>query len=160
MYGCCLIAQFCPTICNPMVCSTPGFPVLHHFPNLAKTHVHWVSDVIQLPHLFPFSFFQSFWVSGSFVMALRIGGQSIGASASASVPPMNIQSWFPLGLAGLISLQSKGLSKVFSNTTVWKHQFFGYQHSLWSSSHICTLLLEKTITLTMRTIFSSDVSAF
>ena len=66
------------------------------------------------------------------------GGQSIGASASASVPPINIQDLFPLGLTGLISLLSKGLSKVFSNTTVQKHQFFETQPSLWSNSHIHT----------------------
>ena len=64
------------------------------------------------------------------------GGQSIGASASASVLPMNIQGWFPLGLMGLISLQSKGLSRVFSNTTGQKHQFFSTQPSLWFNSHI------------------------
>ena len=64
------------------------------------------------------------------------GGQSIGTSSSASVLPMDIQGWFPLGLTDLISLQSKGLSKVFSNTTVQKHRFFGTQPSLWSSSHI------------------------
>ena len=68
---------------------------------------------------------------------------STGASASASVLPMNIQGWFPLGLTGLISLLSKGLSKVFSSNTVWKHQLFGFQLSLWSNSHICTQLLEK-----------------
>ena len=68
---------------------------------------------------------QSFWASGSFPMSqlFTSGGQSIGASASASVLPMNIQSWFPLGLTGLIPLQSKGLSRVFSSTTVWKYQF-------------------------------------
>ena len=71
------------------------------------------------------------------------GSWNIGASASASVLPMNIQDWFPLGLTGLISLQSKGLSRVFSSTTVWKHQFFGPQASLWSNSHICTWLWEK-----------------
>ena len=71
------------------------------------------------------------------------GGQSTGASASASVLPMNIQNWFPLGLTGWISLQSKGLSRVFSNTTVQKHQFFSAQPSLWSNSHIHTSLLEK-----------------
>ena len=69
-------------------------------------------------------------------------GQSIGVPASASVLPMNIQDWFPLGLTGLISLQSKGLSRVFSNT-LQKHQFFGAQLSLWSNSHIHTWLLEK-----------------
>ena len=71
------------------------------------------------------------------------GGQRIGASASASILPMNIQDWFPLGLNGLLSLQSKGLSRVFSNTTVQKHQFFGAQPSLWSNSHMRTWLLEK-----------------
>ena len=71
------------------------------------------------------------------------GGQSIGASASASALLMNIQDWFPLGLTSFISLLSKGLSRVFSNTTVQKHQFFSTQLSLWSNSHIHTWLLEK-----------------
>ena len=71
------------------------------------------------------------------------GGQSTRASASASLLLMNIQGWFPLGLTSLISLQFKGLSRVFSNTTIWKHQFFGIQTSLWSNSHIHTWLLEK-----------------
>ena len=71
------------------------------------------------------------------------GGQCIKASVSPSVLPMNIQSWFPLGLTGLISLQSNGLSRVFSNTTIRKHQFFGTQPSLWSNSHNGTWLLEK-----------------
>ena len=88
---------------------------------------------------------QSFPVSGSFQMSqfFTSGGQSIGASALASVLPMNIQDWFPLGLTGSISLQSKGLSRVFSNTTVQKHQFFGAQLSLYSNFHIITWLLEK-----------------
>ena len=71
------------------------------------------------------------------------GGQSIGVSASTSVLPMNIRSWFPLGWTGLISLQSKGLSRVFSSTTVQKHQFFSTQPALWSSSHIHTWPLER-----------------
>ena len=85
----------------------------------------------------------SFPPSGSFLMSqlFTSGGQTIGSSGS--VLPMNIQDWFPLGLTGLISLQSKGLSRVFSNTTVQKHQFFGDQPSLWSNSHIPTWLLEK-----------------
>ena len=69
---------------------------------------------------------------------LASSGQSIGVSASASVLPMNIQDWFPLGWTGLTSLQSKGLSGVFSSSTVWKHWFFGAQLSLWSNSHIHT----------------------
>ena len=72
------------------------------------------------------------------------GGQSIRASASTSVLPMNIQNWFPLGLIGLIFLQSKGLSRVFSNTTVQKHQFFDAQLCLWSNSYIHTWLLERS----------------
>ena len=88
---------------------------------------------------------QSFPASESFLMSrlFASGGQSIGASASASVLLMNIQDWFPLGLTALISLQSKGLSRVFSNTTVQKHQFLGVRPSLWSDSHIDTWLLEK-----------------
>ena len=88
---------------------------------------------------------QSFPASASFPMSrfFASGGQSFGVSASASVLPMNIQDWFPLGWTGWISLQSKGLSKVFSDTTVQKHQFFGAQLSLWSNSHIHTWLLEK-----------------
>ena len=87
----------------------------------------------------------SFPASGSFPMSrlFMSGSQSIGASASAAVLPVNIQDWFPLGLTGCISLQSKGLSRVFSRTTVRKHQFLGVQHSLWSNSHIHTWLLEK-----------------
>ena len=92
-----------------------------------------------------FSCLRSFSASGSFPMSWLFisGGQSTGASASASVLPMNIQDWFPLGLTGLISLQSKGHSRIFSNTTVQKHQFFRTQPALWSNSHSHTWLLEK-----------------
>ena len=91
-----------------------------------------------------FSCPQSFPALGSFPMCLfTSGGQSVGASASASVLPMNIQDWFPLGLTCLISLLSKELSRVFSRTTIWKHQFFGTQPSLWSNSPIRTWLLEN-----------------
>ena len=89
---------------------------------------------------------QSFPASRSFPMShfFISGGQSIGVSASASVLPMNIQDWFPLGWTGWNSMQSKGLSRVFSNTTVQKHQFFSVQLSLQSNCHIHTWLLEKT----------------
>ena len=89
------------------------------------------------PQSFPAS--ESFQISWFFVS----GSQSIGVSALASVAPMNIQDWFPLGWTGWISLQSKGLSRVFSNTTVQKHQFFSAQLSSWSNSHIHTWPLEK-----------------
>ena len=94
----------------------------------------------------PFSFcLHSFPASGSFQMSQHFasGGQRIGVSASTSVLPVNIQDWFPLGWIGWISLQSKGLSRVFSNTTVQKHQFFGTQLSSWSNSHIHIWPLEK-----------------
>ena len=92
-----------------------------------------------------FSFLQYFTASGSFPMSQYFSSvsQNIGVSVSASVPPMNIHNWFPLGWTGLISLQSKGLSRAFSNTTVQKHQFFGAQLSLWYNSDIHTWLLEK-----------------
>ena len=94
----------------------------------------------------PISFcLQSFPASGSFPVSqlFASGGQSIGDSVSASVLPMDIQDWFPLGLTSLISLQSKGLSRVFLNTTVQKYQFFGAQPFLWFSSQIHTWLLGK-----------------
>ena len=88
---------------------------------------------------------QSFPASGPFPMSqfFASGDQSIGVSASTSGIPMNIRDWFPLGWTGWISLLSKGLSRIFSNTTVQKDQFFGVQPSLWSNSHIHTWLLEK-----------------
>ena len=96
-------------------------PPYHQLLQLAQTHIHWVSDAIQQSHpVIPFSHLQSF-------PANKSGSQSTGVSASALVLPMNIQDWLPLGLTGWISLQSKGLSRVFSNTTVLKHQFFGAQ---------------------------------
>ena len=100
-----------------------------------RCHPTILSSVVPLS-----SCLQSFPESGSFPRSLFLasGGQSVGASAGASVFPMDIQGWSPLGWTGLISLQSKGLSRVFSNTTVQKHQFFSAQLSLWSSSHIHT----------------------
>ena len=132
--------------CDAMDCSPPGSSILHCLLEFAQIHVHWVSDAIcfilccplfLLPSIFP-----SIRVFSS-DSALQSGGQSIGASASASVLPMNIQGLFPLELTGLISLLSRGLSRVFSSTTTQKHQFFGTQPSLWSDSHMCTWLLER-----------------
>ena len=140
MISCCFVTQSCPTLhglqharlpCpspSPRTCSNPC------------PFSWWCHPTIS-------SRLQSFPASGSFPVNqfFASGGQRIGASSSVSVIPMNIQDWFPLGLTGLISLQSKGLSRVFSNTTVWKHQFFSAQPSLWSNSHIYTWLLEKLL---------------
>ena len=122
------VTQSCPTLCNPMDCCTPGLPVHQQLLEFTQTHVHWVSDAIQPSHPLSFPSPPSFnpsqhqglskWVNSSHQVA------SVGVSASASVLPMNIQDWFPSELTGWISLQSKGQLRVFSNTTVQKHQFF------------------------------------
>ena len=141
------VTQLCPTLCDPMNCSTPGLPVHHQLPEFTQTHVHWVGDAIQPSQpLIPFSSCpQSLPASESFPVSQLFawGGQSIGVSASASVLPMNTQDWSLLEWTAWISLQSKGLSRVFSNTTVQKHQFFGAQLSSQSNSHIHTWPLEK-----------------
>ena len=122
------------TVCYPMNCSTPGFSILHYLLEFVQIGVHWVGDAIQPSHplsptsspAFNLPQHESFPVNWLFTS----GGQSIGASTSASVLPMNIQGWFSLGLTGLISLQPKRLSRVFSRTTNLKHQFSSTQPSL------------------------------
>ena len=139
------VAQSCPTLCDPMNRSTLGLPAHYQLLEFTQTHVHQVGDTIS-SSVVPFSSCpQSLPVSGSFPMSQLFswGGQSTGASASALVLPMNTQDWSPLGWTGWFSLQSKGLSRVFSNTTVQKHQFFGTQLSSQSNSHIHSWLLEK-----------------
>ena len=130
---------------------SPGF-CLNSYP-LSWWHYATISSSVS-----PFSSPQSFPTSGSFPTSWLFapGGQSIGTSVS--LLPMNIQDWFPSGWTGLISLQSKGLSRVFSSTTIWKYQFFSFQPSLWSNTHICTWLLEKTIALTVQTFVSKMMS--
>ena len=127
------VAQSCPTLCDPMNRSTRGLPVHHQLPEFTQTHIHRVSDAIKPSHplsspspALNLSQHQGLfkWVNST------SGGQNIGVSASASVPPMNTKDWSPLGWTSWISLRSKGLSRVFSNTTVQKHQFFGAQLSL------------------------------
>ena len=141
------VSQWCLTLCDPMNHSTPGLPVHHQLPEFTQIHVHRVGDAIQPSH--PLSSpsppapnpsqHQSFPMSQLFTW----GGQSIGVSASTSVLPKKSQGWSPLGWTGWLSLQSKGLSRVFSNTTVQKHQFFGAQLSSHSNYHIHIWLLEK-----------------
>ena len=140
--------QSCPTLCNPMNRSMPGLPAHHQLPEFIETVVHPVSDAIQPSH--PLSspsppapnpsqhqrLFQ--WVNSSHEV-----DQSTGVSALASFLPKESQGWSPSEWLGWISLQSKGLSRVFSNTTVQKHQFFGAQPSSQSNSHIHTWPQEK-----------------
>ena len=105
---------------------------------MPSNHLILCRPLLLLPSVFP-----SIRVFTKRSQFFSSGGHSIGVSTSASVLPINIQDWFPLGLTSWISLQSKGLSRVFSNTTVQKHQFYGAQLSLQSNSHIHTWLLEK-----------------
>ena len=125
-------------LCDPMDYSTPGLPVQHQRLEFTQTHVHWVHDAIQLSYsVLPFSSHpQSFPASGSFQMSqfFSSGGQHIGVSASASVFPINIQDWFPLGWTGWISLQSKGLKSLLQHHTskssiLWHSAFFIVQLS-------------------------------
>ena len=123
----------------------------------------WWCHLIISSSVIPFSSCPQFFpASGSFPISkfFASGGQSIGTSASASVFPMTIQCWFPLELTGLIFLLSKGPSRVFSNATVQKHQFFSAQPFLWSNSHICTKLLENHSFDYMDFCWQTDVSAF
>ena len=129
---CCSFAHSCPTLCDPMGCSMPGLPCSSPTPVacLNSCPLSWWCHPTISGSVVLLSFcLQSFPASGSFQMSqlFTSGGQRIGVSASASVLPMNIQDWFPLGLTGLISLLSKRLSRIFSNTTVQKHQFFSTQ---------------------------------
>ena len=128
---CCSATQSCLTLCDPMDYSMPGFPVLHYLWVCSKSCPlnRWCQPTISSSVTFFSSCPQSFPASGSFPMSQLFAprGQRIeaSASASASVLAMNIQGWFPLGLTGLLGLLSKGLSRIFSSTTVQKHQFFG-----------------------------------
>ena len=140
------VAQFFLTLHNPMDYSMAGSLVHHQLPELTQTHVHWVSDAIQPSHplssLSPPAFNLSKHQGFPLIQFFASSGQSIGVSASASVLPLNTQDWFPLGWTGWtqgwfplgwtgwISLQSQRISRVFSNITVQKRQFFGAQRSL------------------------------
>ena len=150
----------CPTVCDPMDRSTSGLPVSHHLPEFAQTHVHWSGGAILLSHpLLPpsppaLSFFQHQglfkWVSSSHQAAKILELQLQHKSFQIW------KGWFPFGLTGLISFLSKGLSRVFSSTTVWEHKFFSTEPYLWANPHIFKWLLKKTLALT-RWIFVSKV---
>ena len=128
------VSQSCPTLCDPMDCSTPGFPVPHQLSEISQTHVHLVGDAIQSSHPLlspsPLAFNLSRFRVFSNESVLCIRWPKYWSFTFSISPSMNIQDWFPLGWTGWISLQSKGLSRVFSNTTVQRHQFFSAQLSL------------------------------
>ena len=117
------VTRSCPTLCDPMACSTPGLPVHCQHLEFTQTHVHWVSDAVQPSHSLFSPSLPAFNLS-------QHQGLFKWVSASTSVLPKNTQDLNPLGWTGWISLQSKGLSRVFSNTTVQKHQFCSTQLSL------------------------------
>ena len=124
----------CVRLCEPMDCSTSGFPVFHSLSEFAQTHIHWVSDAAQpshpllLPSSLAFNLSQHQVFSNS--QFFTSGGQSVWASASASVLPVNIQGWFPLGLTVWSPCSPRELSRVFCNTKIQRHQFFSFQPSL------------------------------
>ena len=143
---CCSVAKLCLTLCDPMGCSTPGFPVLHHLPEFAQTHVHWVSDAVN--HLI---LCRPLLLSPSILLSIKVFSSESDlrirwpkyCSFSFSISPSNDYSGFvafriDLVWSGLISLLSKGFPRVFSSTRIQKNQFFGAQPSLWSNSHIHT----------------------
>ena len=147
LFCCCSVAHLGPTLCDRMDC-TPGFPVLYYLLELAQTHVKWVvipfnhqilcRPLLLLPSIFPS--IRAF----SNEKVLHIRWPKYWSFSFSIGPSMSIQGWFPLGLTGLIFLLSKGLSRVFSTTTVWRHRFFSAQPFLLSSSHIRTWVLEKS----------------
>ena len=133
---CCSVTKLCSTFCNPVGCSTPGFP--HYAPELLKfTSIESVTLSNHLTLCCPLLLLPSVFLSiFSNESALPIRWPKYWTLSFSIDPSNNIQGWFPLGLTDLISLQSKGLSRVFSNTTVQKHPFFGAQLSSQSNSHI------------------------
>ena len=143
-----------------MYCIIPGFPVLQCLLEFAQTHVHWVDDAIlpSLTSVDPFFYPQSFSASRSFPMSqLFTSGLSIRASASASVLPMNIHGWFPLGWTDLISLLSRGLSGVFFSTTIQKRLLWHSAFFMFQLSHPY-MTTGKTIALTRWTFVSQVMS--
>ena len=141
------VAQSCRTLCDPMNRSTPGLPVHHQLPEFTQTHVHRVSDAIQPSHPLsspspPTPIPPSIRVFSN-ESTLRIRWPKYWVSALASFLPKNTRDWSPSEWTGWISLQSKGLSRVFSNTTLQKHQFFCVQPSSQSNSHVHTWPQEK-----------------
>ena len=152
-YCWCSVAQLCLTLCNCIDCSMPGFPVLHYLLELTQTHVLWIFDAIQPSHPLlppsPPSFFPNIRVFSSESAFCIRWLKSWSFSFSIS-PSSEYSGLISFRIDWLISLQSKGLSRVFFSTMVRKHQFFGAQPSLWSTSHIC-MTTGKTIALTIRT---------
>ena len=136
------VAQSCLTLCDPMNHSRPSLPVHHQLPEFTQTHVHRISDAIQPSHpLTPSSFSLSlFQHRGLFSneTAVHIRWPKYWSFSFSISHSMSIQDRLHSGLTGLISLLSKGLSEVFSSTTVQRHQFFGALPSLWPNSHNCT----------------------
>ena len=158
------VAQLCPTLGTPWTAAHQASLSTTNSQSLLKlmaiesvmpsSHLILCRPLLIPPSIFP--------ASGSFLISrfFSSGSQSIGVSTSASVLPMNIQDWFPLGLTGLFSLQSRGLSRVFSNNTVQKHHFFDAQPSLWSISHIHNEYWKNDSFDCMDLCWQSDVSAF
>ena len=160
---CCFsVAKSCPTLCDPIDCGTPGFPIHHQLLEPTQTHVHHIHNAIQPSHsllspspsTFKLSQHQDLfqWVSSSH--------QVPKVSASASFLSMNTQEWLPLGLTGCISLQSMGLSKIFSNAKFQKHQYFSFNWRIIVQLSYPYMTTGKTVTLTIQTFVGKVISLF
>ena len=159
---CCSVSQSCLTLCDPMDCSTSGLPVLTISRGLPSSLHQWSRPAVSFSDALFFFCPHSFPASGTSPVSHLFASddQNTGASASASVLPVNIQSWSPLRLTGLISLLSKGLSGVFSSTTVQRHQFFGILLLYGPALTTIHDLWEKRSLDYMDLCWQDDVSAF
>ena len=176
MFSSVRFSQSCLTLCDPMNRSSPGLPVHHQLPEFTQTHVHWVSDAIQPSHPLlspsPPTFNLSQHQARSFQMNqfFTSGDQSIGVSASASVLPMNIQDWFPLGWTGWISLQSKTVRDLLQSSLLTVKTLLQHHSSkasiLWHSAFFIVqishphMTTRKTIALIKWTFVGKVMSAF
>ena len=154
---CCSVTKSCPTLYDCVDCSIPGFPVIHYLPEFVLTHVHWVGDAIQPSHPLPPPSPLALNLSQHLGLFQWVGSSKQVAKVLELQHPMNSQGWFPSILTGLISLQSQGLTRVFSSITIRKHPFFSAQPFLWSNSHPYTTT-RKIIALTIRTFVSKVMS--
>ena len=134
--SCCSVTKVCPTLCDPKGCSTEGFPVTHYLLEFSQVHVHWIGDaILSCPLLLLPSIFPNIRMFSN-ESAIHVGWPKYWSFSFTSVLPKSIQGWFPLRLSGLISLLSKGLSRVFSNTTVQNHQLFSTLPTIVQLSHL------------------------
>ena len=145
---CCWVTQSCPTLCDPMDCSTPGFPVLHHLPEFAQTHVHWVNGAIQPSHPLSSPFPPALNLSQHQGLFQWVGSSHQVAKVLEFHLPMTLQGWFPLGLTGLIAWQSKRLSRVYSWVYIKIIESRGWNRHLYTCVHSSIIHSSQKVEMT------------